>query len=208
MDAIDGIVLAAGRSRRMRRPKALLDADGASFLERAVCTLRDAGCRTVFTVIATGDDEADACAIAAGAIVVRNPDPDSQPIDSVRAGLQATADAEAVLILPVDLPLVQVDTVRQLIALARERRPQLAVPVSDGEPGHPLLMARPLFDDVLANDLPDGLHTLLADHAADVLRVAVHDPGIHADIDTPSEYERHFGRSPRAPDATPRSEEA
>lgn len=187
---IDGLVLAAGRSSRMGRPKALLPAGRVTFLTRAIRLLADAGCRTVFAVIAAEDADAAGIAIEAGAIVVRNPDPDSEPIDSVRAGLQANADADAVIVLPVDCPLVQLATVRSLMRVWRTSAAAIVVPELDGATGHPMVLDRSLFGDVLARPLPEGLHTLIEERADSLTAVSVSDPGIHADIDTPAEYDR------------------
>jgi molybdenum cofactor cytidylyltransferase len=195
---IDGIVLAAGRSSRMGRPKALLPAGRETFLARAVHLLAQAGCRTVLAVIAADDEDGAACALEAGAIVVRNPDPDSEPVDSVRAGLQASPDAEAVVILPVDLPLIRPATVAALIRAWRTSAAAIVVPEYDGSTGHPMVLDRSLFADVLVRSLPDGLHTLIEECADTLTAVSVPDPGIHADIDTPNEYARHF---PEADDA-------
>ena len=180
----------------MQRSKALLDAGGITFLERAIGALRDAGCDTVHAVVAADDEAAAACAETAGAIVVRNPEPRSEPVDSVRIGLRASGDAAAVVVLPVDAPLVRAETVIALLSAFRERQPALAVPVAAGRQGHPLILSCRLFGEVLMRDLPDGLHTLLVDHADALLEVAVLDGAVHDDIDTPGDYERVFGTSP------------
>jgi CTP:molybdopterin cytidylyltransferase MocA len=189
---IDGIVLAAGRSSRMGRPKALLAAGDETFLARAVRLLADAGCRSVIVVLAADDAEGADRALVAGASVARNPDADSEPIDSVRAGLQATADAEAALILPVDLPLIQPRTVSALVRAWRASGARILLPETAGQTGHPILLDRSLFAEVLSRPLAEGLHTLIRDNADTVQRVPVSDPGIHDDVDTPDEYARHF----------------
>jgi molybdenum cofactor cytidylyltransferase len=189
---IDGIVLAAGRSSRMGRPKALLPAGDVTFLTRAIRLLADAGCRSVFAVVASDDADAAGIALEGGAIVVRNPDPGSEPVDSVRAGIQASADADAVVVLPVDCPLVRSATVRALMRAWRTSAAAIVVPELDGATGHPLVLGRTLFADVLARSLPNGLHTLIEERADSLTTVAVADPGIHADIDTPAEYERYL----------------
>jgi len=189
---IDGIVLAAGRSSRMGRPKALLEADEGTFLGRAIRLLLGGGCRTVIAVLAAGDEAAADEALRAGGVVVRNPDPDSEPIASVRAGLQTVADAAAVLVLPVDYPLIGTRTISALIHAWRSSGAPIILPQHEGQTGHPILISRDLFDDVLTGDLPEGLHTLIQQHVDGVLPVRVPDAGIHADVNTPEEYARWF----------------
>lgn len=189
---IDGIVLAAGRSSRMGRSKALLPADEGTFLGRAIRLLLGGGCRTVVAVLGADDEAGADEALRAGAVVARNPDPDSEPVASVRTGLQATSDAGAVLVLPVDYPLIGTRTVSALVHAWRSTGMPIVLPQQDGVTGHPILIDHRLFDEILTADLPEGLHSLIRSHADDVNPVRVPDPGIHADIDTPEEYARHF----------------
>jgi CTP:molybdopterin cytidylyltransferase MocA len=189
---IDGIVLAAGRSSRMGRPKALLRADEGTFLARAIRLLLGGGCRTVIAVVAAADEAAADEALRAGAVVARNPDPDAEPIASVRVGIQTAADAGAVVILPVDYPLIGTRTVSALVHAWRSTGTPIVLPQYEGVTGHPILIDRLLFDEILTADLPEGLHSLIRAHADDVHPVRVPDASIHADIDTPEEYARHF----------------
>ena len=90
---IAGIVLAAGRSRRMGEPKAFLRAAHGSFLETAVRALREGGCGEVVVVTGPETDEV-AARIAAearglGARVAVNPIAGSEQVDSLRAGIRA-----------------------------------------------------------------------------------------------------------------------
>lgn len=188
---MDGIVLAAGRSARMGRPKALLELDGATFLWRAVAALRVGGCREVCCVVA-----ADAAAIAAeaeraGARVVRNPEADSEPHDSLRLALHSLGeDAVAALVLPVDHPLVRDDTVAAVVSAFRARGAPIVRAAAAGRPGHPTLFARSLFPELEAPDLPEGARTVVERHAVAIEDVAVEDMGVRADIDTPAELHR------------------
>src|SRR5512146_2769157 len=80
---VDGIVLAAGRSSRMGRPKAGLELDGRTFLERCVSLLQEGGCRAVVVVVAAGA----APDLPGDVVQAVNPDAGSQQIDSIRIGL-------------------------------------------------------------------------------------------------------------------------
>src|SRR5690606_10521548 len=77
-----------------------------------------------------------------------------------------------------------------------ERRPPVVRPVLAGRPGHPTLFDRAVLDRGLAGPLPEGARSLVASLGGAVLDLPVEDPGIVADIDTPEEYRRHFGRAP------------
>src|SRR5262249_10914146 len=97
---IAGIVLAAGRSRRMGTPKAFLTLRDITFLERAVWALRDGGCGEVVVVAGPADDatarEVAGAAERLGARAAVNPETGSEQIESLRAGLRGLgAAAEA-----------------------------------------------------------------------------------------------------------------
>lgn len=192
---IAGIVLAAGRSRRMGRPKPLLRFRGASFLERAVDALREGGCGEVVVVAAPPDDPA-AAAIAeaagrAGARVVVSPRPDAEQVDSLRAGLAALPpEAIAAVVLPADVPGVDSAAVRAVVEAFRERGAPVVRAVHAGKHGHPVLFARRVFADLFAASLPEGARSVVHAHAAELEEVEVSSPALLLDVDTPDDYRR------------------
>jgi CTP:molybdopterin cytidylyltransferase MocA len=187
-----GIVLAAGRSERMGRVKALLPTSIGTLLERAVRTLRTGGCTDVVVVV---NENAPAVHHAAAAIahaVVAPDTPDAVPLDSLRLALAALpADVGAVVVLPVDCPLVLTETVTHLIDRFLRGDVLAVVPVWRGTQGHPVVLGSPLFDDIHSRDLPEGLRTLLGERSAQVALLDVADPGITVDLDTPEDAQRH-----------------
>jgi CTP:molybdopterin cytidylyltransferase MocA len=196
--AVDGVVLAAGRSRRMGRSKPLLGVDDTTFVASVVRALRDGGCRGVVVVIGADAGVVGTAASEAGARVVINTAPDSEQIDSLRLCLRnLDPGAEAVAVLPVDHPLVATETIAVVIDAFAAARPPIARASFGGVPGHPTLFSAALFEELLEGDLPDGARSVIARHAAEVLDVTVDDAGVTADIDTPDDYRRHVGGEPR-----------
>jgi molybdenum cofactor cytidylyltransferase len=189
-DRVLGIVLAAGRSERMGRTKALLRLGEQSFLRAAVETLSDGGCGDVIVVAASLEVETEAR--SAGARVVWNDAPASEQVDSLRLGLDAAADhATAALVLPVDHPLVTPATVAALIAAHIDRPHAIARPVRAGRPGHPTLFPRPLWPALQDPSLPHGARSVVEAPETETVDVPVDDDGVIADIDTPDAYARH-----------------
>src|SRR5512134_2970173 len=115
------VILAAGDSTRMGRPKALLpDPDGRPFVVRLARTFSAAGVDRI--VIVTGALHAEiASALAAEAPAVetqcaRNLDPARGQLSSLWVGLDAAgAEADGVLMIPVDIPLVGESTIREVV---------------------------------------------------------------------------------------------
>lgn len=190
-----GVVLAAGQSRRMDRPKALLRLGGRTFLERVVSALQNGGCDAVLVVVgptgAAVPEQIAAAAAAVGARVVHNPAVESEQIDSLRIALRALPPATAaVLTTPVDVPRIDSGTVAALIAAFRARGAPIVRPVCGTRHGHPVLFARRLFPELLAEPLPHGARGVVHAHAAEIEDVTVPDPAVLLDVDTPADYRR------------------
>lgn len=190
------VILAAGRSSRMGDgpPKALLsDGAGRTFLGRIAATARAGGAASVLCVVGPPHGETIRRALPAGVAAAWNAQPDRGMLSSVQAGLgQLPAGAAAALIWPVDVPLVRAETVQRLIAAGRGR---IALPAVKGKGGHPLYLPRARFAEVLSLDPARGLKALLDARAAEVLRLAVDDPGVLHDVDTPADLRGLSGRA-------------
>jgi CTP:molybdopterin cytidylyltransferase MocA len=191
--AVDGVLLAAGRSRRMGSPKALLQVDGETLLERGIRVLHEGGCRHVVVVVHDAEPWTGRLAGLPAVTVVINPDEHSEQVDSLRLGLsRIPADSAAVLVLPVDVPGVRADTVRRVLRRFLDDGPAIVLPRHDGQTGHPVLLSRSLFAELVANDLADGVRSMLTAHAADTALVEVDDAGILIDLDTPAHYRAYL----------------
>jgi molybdenum cofactor cytidylyltransferase len=190
---ICGIVLAAGRSRRMGEPKAMLSAGDDTFLRHAIHALRAGGCGYVVVVTGRLDDETarriaeDAAELDAGIAV--NPVAESQQVDSLRIGLAALPPrAEAAVVAPVDVPDVSGALVRAVVDAYRRTGAPVALPARDGRHGHPVLFDRRVFNELARPDLPQGARTVIHAHAAELAQVPVE--ALPVDVDTPDDYRR------------------
>ena len=188
---IGGIVLAGGESKRMGTPKATLEVDGVTFLQRAVSTLTNGGCEEVVVVINPEHTEEVATAAELGVRSVAGGARGTQQIDSLRAGIRTLSGAvTGAVVLPVDHPFVRSETVESLIAAFRARCAPIVIPVYRDKHGHPVLFSAAVFEELLHGDLPEGARSIVHGHAEELDEVAVDDGGILIDIDTPEDYER------------------
>jgi molybdenum cofactor cytidylyltransferase len=191
------IVPAAGRSRRMGRPKLLLPFGEQTVLGATLEALARGGVGTIVLVGAPGDDDLGRWAASHGARLAINPRPDDGMLTSVWAGLEALGGAaallargEELLVCPGDLPRLRADTVAALLREAREAGAWLLVPRCGKERGHPLVVRGELLLEIPALDPAVGLRQLRQRHPERTLEVEVADPGVVLDVDTPDDYER------------------
>lgn len=194
------IVPAAGSSSRMGRPKLLLPYRDTTVAGALLATLRHAGVERIVLVAAAADAALQAWARDAGVTVAVNQQPERGMLSSILAGLDALGGAAAIeaagrplLVTPADLPAIEPSTIQNLIdALARSDA-ALAVPAYRGKRGHPLAIAARVVSDLPSLDPAVGLRQLLDRHP--VLELAVDDPAVVSDVDTPAEYESLRARS-------------
>ncbi|MEE2899037.1 MAG: nucleotidyltransferase family protein [Gemmatimonadota bacterium] len=196
---IAGIVPCAGASVRMGQPKALLRFDDRTFVQAVVDALNTGGCDPVLTVVP--DDEAIAhAARATGARVLTNPHPGEGPITSMRLALAALEESlEGLIYHAVDYPCVRSETVSALIEVARESDAALVIPTYEGVRGHPSFFRESLFSELLDPTLEGGARMVVHRHLEDARLVAVDDPGVRMDIDTPADYRAMSGAQVRTP---------
>jgi molybdenum cofactor cytidylyltransferase len=197
---IPGIVLAAGKSSRMGRTKALLTiGEGETFLSRVVRTLVDGGIEEIVVVVG-----ADAEAIRALADrysmrvrVVDNPEYEQGQLSSLLKGLHVIdrPGVTAALVTLIDVPLVTSETVRTLLQEFRSGSALIVRPASRGRHGHPVIFDRALFDELRLADPKEGAKEVVRAYSAEVMNVEMTDEGAFTDIDTPEDYARSIAGS-------------
>ena len=196
---IPAIVLAAGKSSRMGRPKALLPigASGETFLTRILHVLRDGGLQRAFVVIGAEADAVRATLPRDDDFlrIVENRDYELGQLSSLLAGLTAVEDEDdgvlAALVTLVDLPLISASTVRAVLE-AHDKSPGAPIvrPRRGNRHGHPAIFHRRLFGELRSADPSTGAKPVVRAHAAEEVNVDVADDGAFTDIDTPEDYER------------------
>jgi molybdenum cofactor cytidylyltransferase len=192
---IPAILLAAGKSTRMGRPKALLPLDERdTFLTRLLRTFRAAGVERVTVVLGHGAQAVADHLARAGlpADLAINEGYESGQLSSLLVGLDAVdgPEVEAVLLMLVDAPLVSAATVRAVLERYRTTHAPVVRPVRGDQHGHPVLMARSLFQALRAADPAAGAKPIVRAHVSAAGDVPVDDDGAFMDIDTPEEYEK------------------
>jgi molybdenum cofactor cytidylyltransferase len=189
------IVLAAGKSTRMGRPKAaLLLGDGDTFLSRIVRTFRDAGIDEVIVVVGH-EAEAIATSLASTGVTARfveNPEYESGQFSSFVKGINVVdrPGVSAALVTLVDVPLVTAATIRAVVEQYRQTRAPIVRPTRGTEHGHPVLIDRALFGELRRADPSSGAKQVVRAHASAAGDIPIDDDGAFLDIDTDAEYQR------------------
>lgn len=191
---VAGIVLAAGRSSRMGRPKALLPlgSQGQTFLTRIVETFRKAGMEEILVVTAAGSELTSVLLSDKFPFrLVLNESPELGQLSSFQVGLQSLdlSKVSGTLMTPVDVPLVSVETVQSLIEAHSKSLAPVVRPVQKKAHGHPVIFDRALFQEILLEPSDSTVKAIVHRHRKQSVEVAVNESGPFYDIDTPEDYE-------------------
>jgi molybdenum cofactor cytidylyltransferase len=184
---VTGLVLAAGGSRRLGRPKQLLPYHGRTLLDHTLATARACGFAQLLCAVGGGAADVLASVDLRGVEVVENPHYGSGCSSSIAAALSAIDPRSDVLVLLLgDQPGVRPATVATL--LARRGDAAFAACRYDDGRGHPFAFGRGAFGELAAMHGDKAVWKLLDRHAADVVDVPV---GGHVppDVDTWEDYE-------------------
>ena len=195
-----GVILAAGESSRMGTDKALLPwpppregqpASKQTFLSAAIHALAHS---TDFVVIVAGRNETALVpvAYANGASIVTNPDPDRGQFSSLQVGLHEMLNRgrDAAIITLVDRPPATAATVQSLREAfeAASQDVWAVVPEFAGKHGHPYVVGRDMVERFLREPATGNARDVEHRHQEHVQYVAVNDPFVAMNINTPEEY--------------------
>ncbi len=189
---IAALLLAAGESRRMDRPKPLLPWLGTTLIAYQAEQLILAGCQPIVVVLGA---EARRIAVPLrhfrGLILVCNPLYTMGKTTSLLAGLRALPPGIApLLIAAVDQPR-RAQTFRQLLDAHREGRAPITVPVYQGRRGHPPVLSTallPALEDL--SEERQGLRELMQRYHSETVEVPMESPEVLIDLNTPEEYQQ------------------
>jgi molybdenum cofactor cytidylyltransferase len=191
---IAAVVLSAGESSRMGRPKALLPIEGETFIGRIVASLKQTQVGKIVVVLGHNSDLLAAAIRPLAVEILINPNYKLGQLSSLQVAVRnllPDADCDGILVHLVDHPYIDASLVDRMIQQFYESKKDIVVPRCRGKRGHPVIFARELFDELLSAPMDQGAKAVVNAHRDDTLEIETDDPGIAVDIDTPEVYRQH-----------------
>jgi molybdenum cofactor cytidylyltransferase len=188
---IAAIVLAAGRSARLGRPKQLLELDGRPLLQHVVDAVADSSVDEIIVVLGYEAQRIEhSIMLPPHARVVVNPSFGQGQSASVRRGLDAVGgDADAAVFLVGDQPRMRGEIIDRVIEAWRESSLPVARAYFNGTPGHPVVVARRSWNAFKASRGDAGGREAMDAGAVEVLEVEFDKEPLE-DIDTWADFHR------------------
>jgi molybdenum cofactor cytidylyltransferase len=189
-DKLTGILLAAGRGRRMGGNKQfhiVQTADGEKPLVAAAFDTIAPVCDEMIVVLGHRAEEV-AATLGDRRFETILSDPDAPMFESIRTGIQITlsrtATQSGILLQLGDHPTLEPSTLDMLLAIAAKHPNKAIMPTYQGNGGHPVLIPYSTAEQILATPCPDGLRGFWKNHPELCMRIEVDDENIVKDLDT------------------------
>ncbi len=188
---ITGIILAAGESKRMGRPKALLKIGKQTFIRRIIAALNHPAIGHIVVVLGAHADDVREEIKDLNLTVVVNHDYLRGQLSSLIVGIAEAerGESSAAIVHPVDHPLVAAGTVHALVESFLVHAPALVLPTFEGKRGHPVIFPSTLFQELKQAPLSIGACAVVRQHRDSVVEVPCTDSGVIRNIDTVADYE-------------------
>jgi molybdenum cofactor cytidylyltransferase len=188
---IAAVILAAGASTRMGRPKQLLPWQGRSLLRSITETAIAADCRPIIVVLGACSEQIRGEVCDLPVQVVENPEWQTGMGSSIRQGIQAllhrNTAVEAAILLLCDQPCVSQQTIQQLQSIYRLTNRAIVASAYQHTVGVPALFQAKLFPELIDLDQLEGAKTVIQRHLDGVETLDF--PQGMIDIDTPDDYQ-------------------
>ena len=188
------IVLAAGESRRMGRPKLLLPYGDKTIIETVVQNVVSSRADGAVVVLGGHGQEIEEKVRSFAVKRVINRRYQEGMLSSVKRGLLALpASARAAVFILADQPEVASSVIDLMIEVYCREKKGIVLPVYRKKRGHPLLIDLKYRREIESLSPDIGLRGLLREHRDDILEVRVSSPAVLKDIDNPDDYGRVLG---------------
>ncbi len=190
---ITAIVLAAGQSKRMGQQKMLMSWGQTTVIGRVIGTLMEGGVKDIHVVTGRNEVELKSALKANDIQFIYNPDyANGEMLTSVQVGLDSMEDVtEAVLIVLGDQPQLELKVIREIIDRYLLTHHKIIVPSYQMHRGHPWLLEKSYWQEILNLHHPATLRDFLKAHSEIIDYVSVETPSILQDLDNQADYSHY-----------------
>ena len=186
------VILAAGQSSRLGRPKQLLEFEGSPLINRVAKTAVDAGIGDVFVIVGANAEQIKKELDQPRLRLVQNEEWQEGMASSIRKGLAAVEASDpkidGVMILVCDQPFLEAGTIREILQKQQSSGLAMAASVYQGKVGTPAVFHRSIFPRLMELKGDTGARKLFEAHPGEVALLPF-EKGI-VDIDTREDYEK------------------
>jgi molybdenum cofactor cytidylyltransferase len=188
-------ILAAGESKRMGQPKALVPFQGSTFVEHLIAATRHPRVGITRVVLGAGAEGIRANLKVDPAWIVVNADWPSGQLSSIQAAIRSlpAKATEGILVCPVDHPLISAHLVEALIAAFDAGGKLIVLPKHRGRRGHPVLFGAGVYEELLAAPASVGARQVVWDHATEVMEVETEEEGVILNLNDPETVRKAIG---------------
>ena len=189
---IAAIVLAAGESTRMGRPKMVLPWGETTVIGRVVQVLSQGGVDEVVVVTGGAREQVERALQGFSVRCVFNPRYiQDEMLLSLRTGLSALPrECQAAMLALGDQPQIEAHVVQSLLEKYRQSGAPLVIPSYKMRRGHPWILAHGLWEAVYTLSPGATMREIIENHAEQIAYLEVDSPSILRDLDTPEDYRR------------------
>ena len=181
---IAGLLLAAGGSTRLGRPKQLVEFEGESLIRRAAGALIGAGCSPIVVVLGNEIEGSVKALVGLGTHIVVNDAWESGMGSSIACGIRsimsASQDVDALLISLCDQPLVTADKLRPFIETFSHLKAGIVAAEYDGVAGVPALFSARCFPQLACLDGENGAREVIR-NSPDAVTIPLPEAAIDVD---------------------------
>jgi molybdenum cofactor cytidylyltransferase len=187
--AISAVILAAGESKRMGKPKLLLPYGDKTIIEAVIQKVMQSEAGKIIVVLGAGKDKLRELIGKYPVAIAENNEYQSGMLSSIQCGLRAVPiDADAVMILLGDQPMINGIIIDQLADTLQHTEKGIIIAVHKGKRGHPILIKTKYRKEIEQLGPENSMHDFTRKFASDIQEVETETTDVLRDIDTPEDY--------------------
>jgi molybdenum cofactor cytidylyltransferase len=195
MKKLAAAILAAGESRRMGRPKALVPFEGLTFVEHLLAATRHPRVGVVRVVLGANAESVAAELNLDTETIVVNEGWQQGQLSSIQAAIRSLPPdtTDGLILCPVDHPLVTLCLVSQLVAEFDAGKKLIVLPTHLGRRGHPVIFRASLYDELLSASPDVGAREVVWAHPDEIAEVVTDEAGVILNLNDPETMRKALG---------------